>query len=109
MIRYPETPNEEVPGMAVKTRKGPRLDPFTRVDDQLGPLAEFVISLEDEVPYHEAVIEYQENWCEHPATSPKWEVISTNYQPLANLYEHVVRCSECGKVKYKNGRGRRTQ
>jgi len=94
--------------MAVKTRKGPKLDPFARPENELGPLAEFVLSLEDEIPYREAVLEYQENWCEHPASSNKWEVISTNYQPLADSYEHVVRCRECGKTKYRNGRGRRT-
>jgi hypothetical protein len=96
--------------MAVKVKKrGPRLDPFSNPNDPTGPLAEFVISLEGELPYREALLEYQENWCEHPATSRKWEVISTRYAPMANTYEHVVRCTECGKVKYKNGRGRRTQ
>lgn len=87
---------------AVRTKKGPKLDQFARPDDPLSPLAEFVLSCEDEVPYLDAVREYQEEWCEHP----RWDVISTNYQPLADSYEHALRCDECGKVKYKNGRAR---
>ncbi len=95
--------------MAVKTRKGPKLDPFARPENPRGPMAEFILSLEDEIPYLDAVREYQEEWCDHPASSRKWEVIATNYQPLSGNFTHVVRCCECGKTKYRNGRGRITK
>lgn len=80
----------------------PRLDPFANAHNGLSPLAEFVVSCEGELPYLEAVREYQEDWCEHP----EWNVISTRYAPTANHFEHVVECRECGLVKYKNGKAR---
>ena len=80
----------------------PRLDPFARPDDPLSPMAEFILSLEDEVPYLDAVREYQDEWCDHP----KWEVISTEYTISQTHTRHTVRCRDCGKHKVKNGKAK---
>lgn len=89
--------------MSPRRKKGPTLNPFAQVDDKLSPLAEFVLSCEDEIPYLDAIREYQNDWCEHPA----WRTVATNYQPYHEHYSYFRRCEECGLVEKKNGRAAR--
>lgn len=68
----------------------------------LSPFAAFYASLEDEVPYLEALKEFQDVWCTHPAA--KEEVLSIHAEPVAEKFDYTVTCILCGREKLKKGR-----
>lgn len=67
-------------------------------------LMEFISTVEGEMEYREAILEFQEEWCDHPADDQ--EVISTRYAPTADHYEHRLMCNVCGRLVIRQGRAR---
>lgn len=65
-------------------------------------LMEFIMSLEGEVEYAEALREYQNEWCDHPKAEQ--EVISTLYMLSEGRFIHELRCGECGIIRQRSGR-----
>lgn len=65
-------------------------------------LMEFIMSLDGEVEYAEALREYQNEWCEH--AKEEQEVISTLYLISEGRYIHELRCDECGIIRQRSGR-----
>lgn len=66
------------------------------------PLMEFIVSLEGEMEYLEALREFQTEWCDHPKN--RQEVSSTLYEPHKDRYEHSLRCMDCGIIRPRSGR-----
>ncbi len=73
-----------------------------REPHQPAALMEFITTLEGELEYREAMLEFQNEWCDHPKS--KQEAISTRYCPQAASYNHVLRCNECGILRSRAGR-----
>ena len=73
-----------------------------RKPNGLSPLAEFIASCEDEVEVIDAVREYQQEWCEHPKKLQRLH--ATISEPLADRFEYVQECGECGLLKTKQGK-----
>jgi len=76
---------------------------YIREDRVPTPLMEFIISLEGELEYLEAIREFQSEWCNHPKIQQT--VSSTIYAPDAQRYEHILKCECCGLLRHRNGRG----
>jgi hypothetical protein len=75
---------------------------YIREDRQPSALMEFIVSLEGELEYLDALREFQEEWCDHPKT--RQEVASTLYVPGEDKYEHSLKCLECGVLRKRSGR-----
>ena len=80
--------------------KGPKLNPFSVVENPSTPLQEFIASCGGEVTTLEAIREYQTEWCEHP----QWDVVASSYAMTDERHYYFRRCKECGLVERKNGR-----
>lgn len=66
------------------------------------PLMEFIHSLDGELEYREAIIEFQNEWCDHPASHQT--VSTTLYAPSAERYEYDLKCEDCGIIRRRQGR-----
>ena len=75
---------------------------YVREDRQPSALMEFITSLEGEMEYLDALREFQEEWCDHPAT--RQETSTTLYTPGDDRYEHTLKCLECGILRKRSGR-----
>lgn len=75
---------------------------YVREDRPPTPLMEFIHSLDGEMEYLEAVREFQNEWCDHPAG--RQEVASTLYLPGDDRYEHSLKCNDCGVLRKRSGR-----
>lgn len=93
-----------------KSKNGKRRSPLhpielahvIREDRIPTPLMEFILSLEGELEYREALIEFQNEWCDHPKDHQI--VSSTLYEPNKERYEHTMKCEECGILLHRSGR-----
>lgn len=94
----------------IPKRKRKLISPFNPVEQsqivrelkEKTPLQEFIYSCADEVPYLDALREYQLFWCEHPLKS----ITAAITEPGAEHMEHMTKCEECGLIERKNGRPR---
>lgn len=78
-----------------------------KVPEPLSPFAAFYVSLEDEVPYREALQEFQSEWCPHPAK--RQAVLSIHAHPVEERFEYTITCEDCGIERLRKGRPSRGQ
>jgi hypothetical protein len=75
---------------------------FIREERPPTALMQFIVSLEGELEYLDAIREFQEEWCDHPAE--KQTISSTMYAPSSQQYSHTLKCNECGLLRHRSGR-----
>ena len=56
----------------------------------------------DDVPYYEAVKDYQEFWCDHPGREQS--VVAVQVHPTEGTAQYDIRCGECGIIRRRQGR-----
>src|SRR3954464_10713214 len=89
-----------------KPRSGRRkfrpLSPFsdTRVPTGHKTLTAFLLSCDTSTTIPEAIREYQDEWCEHPAV----EQVLISTTPSMDNPEYEIGCCECGRLKRYQGR-----
>lgn len=76
--------------------------PGLRTPDPRSPLYEFLASLNGEIPLHEAIKEFQDEWCKHPRQARV--LLTTIALPYQERFEYEWGCSECGVIKTRKGR-----
>lgn len=69
---------------------------------QPSALMEFILSLDGEIEYREALIEFQNEWCDHPGYAQ--EAVTVFAAPFEGRFEYELRCQECGLIRRKKGR-----
>lgn len=96
-------------GLKMKSRAKKKDKPFEvpaymrpREPEPLSPLAAFINSLEGELDYIAAVVEFQENWCDH---KPKRQMLlSVTACPGEERFEYTLTCIDCGIERKRQGR-----